>query len=92
MLMVMMIYLSTIYSCVCPAAITQLLHLTRSTYHLRCCFTTTTSSSTTSKLTHGTVLKITKSGRIADQWRGATLEVALRMNAGSCSDIIDRNG
>jgi hypothetical protein len=45
-----------------------------------------------SKLTHGTVLKITKSGRVADQWRGATLEVALRMNAGSCSDIIDRNG
>jgi len=45
-----------------------------------------------SKLTHGTVLKVTKSGRVADQWRGATLEVALRMNAGSCSDIIDRNG
>lgn len=33
-----------------------------------------------------------RSGRVADQWIGATKEVAKRVNNTACHDIIDRNG
>ena len=51
-------------------------------------------SSTTfrSKLTHGLVQKVLKSGRVADQWLGAGREVAKRVDSTSCHGIIDRNG
>lgn len=45
-----------------------------------------------SKLTHGVVQKVLRSGRVAEQWLGATKEVAKRVNSTACHDIIDRNG
>lgn len=45
-----------------------------------------------SQLTHGVVQKVLRSGRVAEQWLGATKEVAKRVNSTACHDIIDRNG
>lgn len=49
-------------------------------------------ASLNSKLTHGVVQKVLRSGRVAEQWIGATKEVAKRVNNTACHDIIDRNG
>ena len=43
------------------------------------------------KLTHGVITKMTQSGRIADTWSGATVEIAKRLNDSS-HNIIDRQG
>ena len=33
-----------------------------------------------------------KSGRVSDQWKGATIEISRRMSSTTYHDIIDRNG
>ena len=43
-------------------------------------------------LTHGTVQKVMRTGRVAEQWQGGTCEVAKRVSASACHGIIDRNG
>jgi len=44
------------------------------------------------KLTHGTVQRFSKSGRIVDQWDGALKEIAKRVNLSACHDIVNRDG
>jgi hypothetical protein len=43
-------------------------------------------------LTHGSLTNTTKSGRKADLWNGATVEIPQRLSAGACVDMIDRVG
>ena len=46
-----------------------------------------------SKLTHGLVQKVLRSGRVAESWLGATKEVAKRVSSTSVQGgLIDRNG
>ena len=44
------------------------------------------------KLTHGTVERATKSGRAGNVWRGALREVEVKLNGGTCHNMIDRDG
>ena len=46
-----------------------------------------------SKLTHGLVQKVLRSGRVADSWIGAAKEVAKRVSSTTVQGgVIDRNG
>mgnify|MGYP000440635501 CR=1 FL=1 len=44
------------------------------------------------KLTHGSVERATQSGRAGNVWRGALPEVEMKLNGGSCHNMIDRDG
>ena len=43
------------------------------------------------QLTHGMIQKQTSSGRVADCWEGATVEISKRLG-GSSHNLIDRQG
>jgi hypothetical protein len=44
------------------------------------------------KLTHGRLDKLTKSGRVAESWLGATEEVGKRLHSSVCEGLVDREG
>lgn len=43
-------------------------------------------------MTHGALQRKTTSGRVTDSWQGATVEIAQRMAASSCHNLVDREG
>ena len=44
------------------------------------------------RLTHGPIERKTLSGRAGNVWKGALREVETKLNGGSCSNMIDRDG